>query len=166
MKPAKCGAAAWIIVLVLCGGTAASTPSTETVSPAFHKILFVNSRLGWLGGYAGLRQTITGGRHWTDVTRRMPNPNPFPLSVMDFDFAEERTGWVLTTSDIFKTEDDGASWREVTPNPFIASTEDRGELRDIQFADMNHGWLLGIHLPFDDPVARQHNLKTHRVLLT
>lgn len=94
--------------------------SVSAPSEAPDRILFVDSRVGWLANRNGyLGKSLDGGRTWTDVTRELggegidrgPGPS---LDGMKVQFYDRSYGWAIDGDGKLVTSfDGGVSWRVI-----------------------------------------------------
>jgi len=108
-------------------------------------VQFLDSSIGWIGviganfATAAILRTVDGGVNW------IPGQT-FSQKIVKPFFVDANNGWAYTDSitnnisspsEILHTTDGGANWttqlRVTTP----------GELLDIHFSDLNHGWVTG-----------------------
>lgn len=102
-----------------------------------------------------------------------------PGRLLTFGVLDERSIWVLTDSALLLSDDDGASWREITPPTLTADRLTAAAFLDAQTGwtahidegqpgamvmatttDGGHTWRVSEHrlLPADDPTARASRL--------
>ncbi|HWY58864.1 MAG TPA: hypothetical protein VNZ03_30660 [Terriglobales bacterium] len=89
----------------------------------------------------------------TVFSQAIPRANPAPhSSLRQAKLVSQRTGWAVvdqpsdqfsedsegtTSQHLYWTDDDGQTWREITPNPMMTRN-----LGNIFFLDGTHGWVL------------------------
>ena len=82
----------------------------ETQAPglSIYSVYFYDSSIGWAVGEAGtIHKSINGGELWTTLFQ------PFILTsenITDIYFANQNTGWALTSSLIYKSTNGGMNW--------------------------------------------------------
>lgn len=97
-----------------------------------------------LGSAAGETQVVyttrDGGRTWRDqaVSAQLaPGARVYPA------FADADHGWLLSGSDLYRTEDGGASWSRVTTDAvFRQAVGADPAIRQLAFRDARNGWLV------------------------
>src|SRR3954463_10107066 len=72
--------------------------------------------------------TADGGKTWTQVKL---NDSPYSLFFLD-----DSTGWMVTESGIWRTDESGRSWKRL-------SKHSAGSLLRVWFLDPNHGFACG-----------------------
>jgi photosystem II stability/assembly factor-like uncharacterized protein len=101
-------------------------------------VYFIDSKRGWVGGDGGLvLHTEDGGRRW--VRQNVATGE----SVNDIYFRNEENGYLLAATQIFNTEDGGASWQVSTrflPQTFGGAEPD---LYSVRFTSKKRGWIVG-----------------------
>lgn len=144
-----------ILTFVMLGNTYSQTGWFVQTNPLgigeqamIGKVQFVNQSEGWITcGSGGMLHTTDSGNNWTFVN---PYPNDtiggFSDPGINMSWIAENNGWILFTSGgidypggciLYKTTDRGISWERI-----IIST-DTGDIGvEIQFSDVNNGWLL------------------------
>lgn len=119
---------------------------TPPQADALLGVHFWDEAHGWLagfdsaGGQPALWRTTDGGQNWQQLPA-LPAIE-VPLHAVHFDFISAETGWLLAELDtglnfsqgrLFKTNDGGQSWQEM-------STPIGGR---VNFVTQNFGWLVG-----------------------
>lgn len=110
-----------------------SAKEWESPTPSLYDICFVSPEKGWAIGLDGIIiATDNGGAHWSQLKSGV-NLNLYSLAVKD-DAAwvvGDRGGYIVA-------ENYGATWK-----PKDESIKTKFWLRDIAFADKQHGWAVG-----------------------
>jgi len=103
---------------------------TNEILTAVH---FVNLKIGWVAGHAGLiERTDDGGLSWKP--QRIERQGEVLNSIF---FIDERRGWVAGGNGlVFRTTDGGESWNKIT----TGRVED---LWAVRFSDPERGWIVG-----------------------
>ena len=103
------------------------------VSACLYDIDFVNEKNGWVVGDSGvILNTKNGGETW-EKQLCLTEETLFAV-----DFIDTNCGWICSRNSIIRTTNGGKSWE-------IKYSEDLGEgrFRDIQFLNMNTGYVVG-----------------------
>ena len=102
---------------------------------------FVNSAIGWAGGYHGscaaIWYTNDSGQSW------MEQQVPGCAGIQDIDFVNDSTGWAVGGYMIRHTTDGGATWTEQV---WYDSTNEEHfylSLVAVDFTDELNGWVVG-----------------------
>jgi photosystem II stability/assembly factor-like uncharacterized protein len=94
-------------------------------------VQFLNSKLGFAVGSEGvILKTIDGGNNWKI------KPSGTIKTLVSVCFLDSLTGFVISNTELFKTNDGGASW-------FLQDTVNNG-LTNIQFVSQDTGYIAGI----------------------
>lgn len=102
-------------------------------------IYFLNSSIGWIGGYSGssptLLKTTNKGINWIGVN------NPL-LTISSVYFINQNIGWIVGMGNggfgkIYKTIDGGLNWIEQNSNVSVNYFE------SVNFINQNTGWVSG-----------------------
>jgi len=105
-----------------------------------YKIQFLNDDIGFLhGSFTGIvptpihqiLKTTDGGFNYEEVS--LPN---LDLVVIDFFFADESNGYVITPEFLYKTTDAGMTWSEIAVN-----LNDGEDLQKLSFANETIGYI-------------------------
>jgi len=102
-----------------------------------HRVYFLNSKVGWMGGENGaIYSTTDGGLSWEDKSIENSDMNLF-----DFFFLNERVGWVcgLPYGGIYHTQDGGKTW-QLQKLPY-----DSTNIFSVYFTSEKDGWAVGSH---------------------
>jgi photosystem II stability/assembly factor-like uncharacterized protein len=113
---------------------------------ALYSIRFADQQNGWICGQAGLMlNTKDGGKTWTE---QRTNTDQYLFAV--YPVSATHVYAVGDKSTLVETTDGGANWR---PRKIAQSTEDLSDdialavqdpiFYDIEFADEQHGWIVG-----------------------
>jgi photosystem II stability/assembly factor-like uncharacterized protein len=101
-------------------------------------VYFVDSKRGWVGGDGGLvLHTEDGGRVWSRQNVATQE------SVNDIYFRDKEDGYLLAATQIFTTEDGGASWQMSTRFPPQTFGGAEPELYSVRFTSKKRGWIVG-----------------------
>lgn len=117
------------------GGTWEPAPSG--VPGTLHAVHFSDRENGWIVGAAStLLQTSDGGQSWT------PRPSSFGIgqNAAAVHWNSAREGWLITTTQIWKTSDGGENWDHQAT---LGLPEGRS-LTTLDFRDPNHLWVAGL----------------------
>jgi photosystem II stability/assembly factor-like uncharacterized protein len=110
-------------------------------------VYFTDSKRGWIAGDGGLvLHTEDGGNTWT--RQRIETRD----AVNDIYFRDKEDGYLLAGSQIFTTEDSGATWQLQTR--FLSQTFGGAEpeLYSVRFTSKKRGWVVGSLSRGDDVV--------------
>ncbi len=124
-----------IIVHTSDGG---KTWEKQYTGPAHIKtIYFKNDKDGFAAGESNLYMyTHDGGATWKDVYTIFQG-----ASFTKIFFPDEKTGYMLSTSTVYRSTDGGANWKDIGPKkPSETSTRD---YTGLAFTDSKHGILVG-----------------------
>lgn len=92
-------------------------------------VCFINDTLGFVGGYPALK-TIDGGMNWTAYQSAPPSGDIIQ-------FVNDSIGYILSESELFRTNDAGTNWFQLINAPII------GSVHNMYFYNENIGYLLG-----------------------
>ncbi|HKA17482.1 MAG TPA: YCF48-related protein [Blastocatellia bacterium] len=103
---------------------------TNEILTAVH---FVNLKIGWVAGHAGLiERTDDGGLSWKP--QRIERQGEVLNSIY---FIDERRGWVAGGNGlVFRTTDGGESWNKI-------ATGRIEDLWAVRFSNPERGWIVG-----------------------
>ena len=120
----------------------------------FNDVYFSDWRHGWAVGkdsdawdyksspsYSIVWSTSNGGKTWNQQYNREGS------GFGRVKFIDNSTGWVMSSDQILKTADGGATWTSVTVPTALAGCS----LADLQFLDHKTGWIMGNKPNDDDP---------------
>jgi photosystem II stability/assembly factor-like uncharacterized protein len=124
-----------IILTTTNGGTNWETLQVGNYPDNFRCLRFADELNGWAGAETGkLFNTTDGGTTWNE------KPLPSSGSVMDIDFVNSSTGWLVTLEDhyLLKTTDGGETWTYQNSN-----LTEPYRYFDLSFIDENTGYVAG-----------------------
>jgi photosystem II stability/assembly factor-like uncharacterized protein len=102
-------------------------------------VYFTSSNTGWIGGDRGyLASTDDGGRTWKKQSLATTE------DINEVYFRGDEQGYVLAGNQLFITQDEGESWREIKVNAL--DTLQKGltpEFLSIRFVDKRRGYIVG-----------------------
>jgi photosystem II stability/assembly factor-like uncharacterized protein len=118
------GDTGWVILATTDGGQHWATQALAQNPQAFHRLVFVDARHGWVVGIGQVLATADGGLHWRRQLTARLSPNG-GQEFDDLDFCDARHGFLvgadftrntLSAAAVWSTSDGGATWREL-PGP-------------------------------------------------
>ena len=97
-------------------------------------VFFLDLNNGWAVGQNGkITHTTNGGANWNQLT------SPVNENLTGVCMSSNTVGWIVGEDEtLLKTTDGGITWF-IPPQPGASP----GDLYDVQFTDVNHGWILG-----------------------
>lgn len=105
--------------------------SESDLVPLLEDVYFLNSQLGWVVGPSGtILHTSDGGRHWNNQA-----PDNLDDHLIRVQMVSEGVGWAMSTRAIFRTDNFGVSWAQLSRDKF--------DIRNFCFVDDQTGWLVG-----------------------
>lgn len=120
--------------IILSGNAQAWITQQSNTSSDLWDIQFVNAKIGFAVGADGvILKTIDGGNNWK---LKQPGTTNTLVSVY---FLDSLTGFVISNSELFKTNDGGESW-------FLQDTVNTANnkgLTNIQFISQDTGFIAG-----------------------
>ena len=133
-------------VLTTADGGTSWTVQASGTTEAIYSVDFVDDDHGWACGQDGLLLgTSDGGKTWTQQTS---GTNLYLFAV---DFTDAQNGWVVgDRSTYLRTEDGGKTWQigklggvdeKMTDDEALLAEEPI--LYDVQFLDLDTGWVVG-----------------------
>lgn len=121
----------FLFVSVLAAQTWNQVAKPTLVS--FSGSFFLNANTGWFVGAKGvIRKTTDGGKTWGDVNSGITD------DLKSVYFLDANTGFIGTTTKLYKSVNGFATWTSVTLTGAIASPT----YNDVYFADTSKGWVL------------------------
>jgi len=139
------------ILLILLLFWVSNLQPLQTAGTLLHvpckRVLFLDSKIGWIAGDDGLFKTRDGGLKWISLNKYLFSPYAQSDDLSELEdafFINEGVGWViLGYKKILKTMDGGLSWTDQTPIDPLIKDYKANQFSRIKFIDRNHGWILG-----------------------
>jgi hypothetical protein len=101
-------------------------------APSSYAVMFRDSLRGIVGHESGVvARSTNGGLSWVGVTF----PSTATVTALS-SVPGEPMAWATTSTEIFRTTDDGATWASQMASPFS------GGINHISLADSSHGWAV------------------------
>ena len=105
----------------------------------FLEVFFVDKLTGYLFGTKNMNlKTEDGGKTWFLINEEIFELNPDKMKVT---FLDNKTGYIKTIADIYRTTDGGISWPLLNKGGI--------HINDITFIDEKTGWIIGDYLMYN-----------------
>ncbi len=128
-------------------------------------IFFLNERTGWMVTNKGIWQTFETGRDWRKISKLR--------GILRVFFVNEQRGWATgVEKSIYETVDGGKNWTRVPVADAPDTTKKYTVYSWIDFADRDHGTIVGFSNPpdkrrsrFPDWMDPEHAAREHPKLI-
>jgi photosystem II stability/assembly factor-like uncharacterized protein len=115
---------------------------------------FAAPEFGWCGGRERILQTDDGGLTWSPLltppfanARRSTTLSILDESIEQFQLLSRTRAWVRSRKNLLWTHDGGRTWQKRN-----LPLSGEGFVKDVHFADVQRGWLLGQREVPGDPL--------------
>jgi photosystem II stability/assembly factor-like uncharacterized protein len=134
--------------------------NTRLSGLASAQLSFATPKQGWMLVGSKLLSTLDGGATWTTLNPQADETAPatccqplihFPMDSMQL--LSSKIGWASWQGDLFRTEDSGLTWTEITPARNIFGSH---KLLSVFFLDTKQGWALSADAIFSTTDAGAH----------